>query len=73
MSDCTHPRITPETFDQTLGVSCPDCSLQSLCWAEQHVSEELWNLACVNDGMAVPCDENRLDHCAMCGEEITGC
>lgn len=67
MSDCHHERIAPRVFDQTLGVSCPDCPLAEWCWAERHVSEDLWNLACRNDAMAVPCDENRHDHCAVCG------
>ncbi len=67
---CRHPRMTPEVFDQTLGVVCPDCSLKAWCWAENHCSEALWNLACKNDPTANPCEQDRDDHCALCDEPL---
>jgi hypothetical protein len=72
VSDCAHERMTPEVFDQTLGVSCPDCHLEAWCWAEKHVSEALWNLACKNDRDAKPCEQSRDDVCAMCGDPKEG-
>lgn len=68
MNDCNHPRLRPQVYDQTLGVWCPDCSLQEWCWSERHVSEALWNLACRNDPMANRCAQSRPSHCAMCDE-----
>jgi len=71
MSDCLHTRVVPEVCDQTLGVGCLDCGkLLGVCWAEKHFSEALWNRACENDKDANPCDENRDDHCGLCGEPM---
>lgn len=69
MTDCRHARVTPEVCDQTIGVACLECGeLLAWCWSEHHIPESLWNRACVNDDEAVPCDQNRDDHCALCGE-----
>lgn len=67
---CSHRNIEPEFVDQTLGVYCPDCGLAQVCWQDEHVSEYLWNLACVNDkiGGAKPCEQNRKDVCFLCSE-----
>lgn len=70
-TDCKHEHVAPEVCDQALGVKCLDCNaLLAWCWAENHVPEPLWNRACENDSDAVPCEQNREDHCALCNEPI---
>ncbi len=71
MSECPHTNVIPEPCDQTLSVSCLDCgTFLAACWGEKHVPESLWNRACVNLPGSVPCDQNRDDVCAICGQEI---
>ncbi len=69
---CTHDRLKPEVVDQTLGVGCLDCDTL-LCWCrtENHVPESVWNRACKNDTTARLCEQNRDDHCAICGHACT--
>ncbi len=68
---CEHVRLKPEVCDQTLGVICLDCkALLGCCWADEHVSEAVWNRACENDDEAVPCKQNRDDHCFLCGDSF---
>lgn len=69
-NECSHNKIHPDTFDQTIGVSCPDCSLQAWCWSERHCSEALWNKACQNDSEGIPCKKNRNNYCFLCGEKM---
>lgn len=69
---CPHERLTPEACDQTLGVVCLDCDgLLCWCWSDVHVPETLWNRACENDSAAKPCEQNRADYCAICGDAFT--
>lgn len=71
MGDCAHSSVMPQVCDQTLGVYCLECqSVVAWCWSDEHVPEPLWNRACLNDPEAVPCDESRDDHCAICKEKI---
>ncbi len=65
---CQHPSLKPDVFDQTLGVTCPDCNFMAWCWAENHVSEALWNQACKNDPECNATEQDRATHCAMCDE-----
>lgn len=65
---CAHEYI-PDAMDQTLGVSCRKCGLiVGYCWRDQHLAESVWNLACKNDPAGVPCEQDRNDHCFLCGE-----
>lgn len=69
---CKHERLITEVCDQTLGVGCLDCMrLLAFCWQDEHIPESLWNRACETDKEAVPCEQNRDDHCALCKEPIT--
>ncbi len=68
---CKHERMKPDVFDQTLGVACPDCNLMAWCWAENHCSEALWNLACKNDPDFSPTEQSREDYCSLCDERIS--
>lgn len=65
---CIHNQVFPVFRDQSLGVACLACKAPlGVCWgADQHVSEALWNRACLNDDEANPCEQNRDDHCAIC-------
>lgn len=66
---CQHTRVVSEVCDQTLGVVCLECCvLLTYCWMSDHIPESLWNRACESDNEAVPCEQNRDDHCAICGE-----
>lgn len=67
---CKHPKLRPEVFDQTLGVYCPDCGLAEWCWGPRHFSEALWNVACLNDPEAYPCEQSRDHVCGLCEEEF---
>ena len=72
MADCTHDQVSPAFCDQTLGVACRACgALLGVCWAERHVSEALWNRACLNDDEANPCEQSRDDVCAICEQSVT--
>lgn len=65
---CHHNRLKPEVVDQTLGVACLDCNdLLYWCWMDHHVPESAWNRACASDKSARSCEQNRDDHCAICG------
>lgn len=73
MAECTHGLVAPEVCDQTLGVACLICrKLVAVCWADDHVSEFLWNRAVEGSDEFVPCEQNRDDHCAICEEPISG-
>lgn len=66
---CDHTEVTPGWADQTLAVVCMDCDLQlAVCWMDDHISECLWNQACLNDANANRCEHNRVDVCAICSE-----
>lgn len=68
MRNCEHVRVTSRVCDQTLGVSCIEChALLAFCWMDDHIPESLWNRACESDDEAKPCEQNRDDHCALCG------
>jgi len=70
--DCKHARVAPEVCDQTLGVYCLDCNEGLVvCWMKEHIPESLWNRACTNDVDAVPCERDRDNYCAICGEEFS--
>lgn len=74
MSDlCSHKNSVPEVMDQTLGVACNDCNLVlGYCWGKKHVSESVYNRACMNDLDFIPCAKSRDNFCAVCGDEIKG-
>lgn len=68
--NCPHNRLTSEVCDQTLGVACLDCKeLLYWCWSDNHIPESIWNRACENDPECEPCECNRDDYCALCGEQ----
>ena len=68
---CLHVRLTSEVCDQTLGVACLDCkALLAWCWQDNHIPESLWNRAAAGDEELVPCEMDRDDHCALCGEAM---
>jgi hypothetical protein len=67
MDGCPHTNVTPEVCDQTLGVSCSDCSeLLHICWMDDHIPESLWNRAASSLPDAIPCEESRDNVCAIC-------
>jgi len=72
MVKCAHDHVRPEICDQTLGVVCTDCNvLVAFCWSDDHIPESLWNRVCTQrPDEGNPCEQNRDDHCALCGEVI---
>lgn len=68
---CKHRRVKPVPCDQTLGIQCLACrELLAYCWGDEHLSEELWNRACLEDPNGVRCESNRDDVCGICGEPM---
>lgn len=73
MTDCAHARLTIEVCDQTLGLVCRECeTLVAFCWMDDHIPESLWNRACTTDPNGKPCEQNRDDVCALCGDSVVG-
>jgi hypothetical protein len=67
---CDHERLVPEVIDQTLGVKCLTCDAVICCWSDEHVSERMWNRACINSKNSVRCVLNRTNVCFLCGEHF---
>ncbi len=70
-ADCPHVRVVSKMYDQALGVECNDCNTSlGCCWMDEHCSEKLWNRVCKNDPECRPCEQDRDDHCFLCGEKF---
>lgn len=70
-NDCEHSNVGARPCDQTLAVFCKICNAHiAACWMEEHIPESLWNRACKNTSGYNPCELDRDNVCAICGEAV---